>query len=100
LGDGYNRRFGTILVDFERKERIVDDNIHYDEDLEEHWWRTIDFLSTASRSGIVLNPEKFQFAQREVNLQVFILLNIRTDLAEPIVAAAIRRDTRLIISVT
>ncbi|KAJ8359136.1 hypothetical protein SKAU_G00156610 [Synaphobranchus kaupii] len=29
-GDGYNRRFDAILSDFERKERCVDDTIHYD----------------------------------------------------------------------
>jgi len=35
-GDGYNRRFDAILTDFERKERCVDDTIHYDIDLEAH----------------------------------------------------------------
>ena len=43
-GGGYNRRFEAILTDFERKERCVDDTIHYDNDLVEHWWRTIDLL--------------------------------------------------------
>ena len=33
-GDGYNRRFDAILAKFER---IVDDTIHYDSDLEQHW---------------------------------------------------------------
>ncbi len=42
-GDGYNRRFDAILSDFGRKERCVDDSIHYDEDLETHWWRTWNF---------------------------------------------------------
>ena len=44
-GDGYNRRFDSILSTFERKERCVDDTIHYDSDLEQHWWRTIDLLT-------------------------------------------------------
>ena len=42
-------------------ERCVDDTIFWDEDLEKHWWRVINFLEITSRSGIVLNPEKFQF---------------------------------------
>ena len=37
-GDAYNRRFEAVLADFLRKERCVDDTIHYDEDLEMHWW--------------------------------------------------------------
>ena len=70
-GDGYNRRFDSILAEFKRKERCVDDTIHYDADLEEHWWRTIDLLSLLGRSGIVLNVDKFQFSQREVDFAGF-----------------------------
>jgi len=53
--------------DFERKEWCVDDTIYYDEDLEQHWWRIIKFLSTVGNAGIVLNPAKFQFAERMVD---------------------------------
>ena len=44
-GDRYNRHFDAVLAEFERKERCVDDTVHYDTDLEQHWWRTIDFLT-------------------------------------------------------
>ena len=70
-GDGYNRRVDAILSDFERKERCVDDTVFYDDELETHWWRTIKFLSTCGAAGIVLNPDKFQFAQREVDFAGF-----------------------------
>ena len=72
-GDGYNRRVDAILSGFERKERCVDDVVFHDEDLESHWWRAIDFLITCGRAGIVINgkPNKFQFAQREVNFAGF-----------------------------
>jgi len=70
-GDGYNRRFDAIISDFERKERCVDDTIYYDEDLEQHWWRTVKFLSTVGNAGIVLNPAKFQFAERTVDFAGF-----------------------------
>ena len=72
-GDGYNRRFDAILTDFERKERCVDDTVHYDEDLEAHWWRTIDFLIIVGNAGVVLNPTKFQFAKREVEFAGFCI---------------------------
>lgn len=70
-GDGYNRRFDAVLAEFERKERCVDDTVHYDSDLEEHWWRTIDFLTRVGQAGIVLNPDKFQFAGRSVDFAGF-----------------------------
>ena len=70
-GDGYNRRFDAILSDFVRKERCVDDTIHYDSNLEEHWWRTIDFLRMVGEAGIVLNPAKFQFCKKSVEFAGF-----------------------------
>ena len=72
-GDGYNRRFEAILADFDRKERCVDDTCHYDalDDLETHWWRTIELLSTCGAAGIVLNPDKFQFAQTNIEFAGF-----------------------------
>ena len=70
-GDGYNRRFDAVLAEFERKERCVDDTIHYDSDLQEHWWRTIDFLTRVGQAGIVLNPDKFQFAEQNVDFAGF-----------------------------
>ena len=72
-GDGYNRRFSAILSNFQLVERCVDDTIHYDQDLESHWWRTIDFLSLVGTSGIVLNPAKFQFCKREVSFAGFLI---------------------------
>ena len=63
-GDGYNRRFDAILSDFERKERCVDDTIHYDTDLQPHWWRSIDLLIRVGQAGIILNAENFYCARR------------------------------------
>jgi len=78
-GDGYNRRFDAILADFDRKERIVDDTLFHDENLEEHWWRAISFLSTVGQAGIVLNPTKFQFASKEVDFAGFRVTDERID---------------------
>jgi hypothetical protein len=80
-GDGYNRRFESILSDFQRKERCVDDTVFYDDDLESHWWRTIDFLSLVGSAGIVLNSNKFQFSQRSVDFAGFRISN---DKIEPL----------------
>lgn len=49
----------------------MDDTIHYDTDLEQHWWRTIDLLIRVGQSGIMLNTDKFQFAERGVDFAGF-----------------------------
>ena len=45
--------------------------MHYDYDISEHWWRTIEFLSLVGSSGIVLNPDKFQFCRKTVDFAGF-----------------------------
>jgi len=45
--------------------------VHHGSDLEQHWWRTIDFLTRVGQAGIVLNPDKFQFAERSVDFAGF-----------------------------
>ena len=78
-GDGYNRRFQAILEDFPRHARCVDDTIHFDESLEDHYWRTIDFLILVGQSGIVLNRNKFQFASKDVEFAGFRISESRVE---------------------
>ena len=72
-GDAYNRRHAKITAEFPRKETVVDDTCHYDkiDELEQHWWRTIDYLILCGKNGIILNPEKFQFARLTVDFAGF-----------------------------
>ena len=70
-GDGYNQWFDTIIADVQDKERCVDDTVYWDRVLENHWWRTIDFLELVGNAGIVLNPHKFQFAQKDIEFAGF-----------------------------
>ena len=51
--------------------------IFWDADLEKHWWRTIKFLETMGKSGIVLNPEKFQFCTKDVEFAGFRISSTR-----------------------
>ena len=80
-GDAYNRRFEAVIGGFERKERCIDDTIFYDESLESHWWRAIDFFILVGKSGIVLNPKKFQFSLKTVDFAGF---RISEDRVEPL----------------
>ena len=68
---------------------MTDDTLHYDTGLEEHWWRTIDLLTTYGRAGAVLNPDKVQFSQQDVDFAGF---HISEERIEPLTKyyAAIR----------
>ena len=79
--DGYNRRFSAILADLERKERCVDDTVFYDNTLQRHWWRTIEFLRVVRQARIVLYLDKFRFAERSVD---FVGLCIFKSVVEPL----------------
>ena len=70
-GDGYSRRYDEVIADVVRKTKCVDDTAQWDDDLETHWWRMIDFLELCGRNGIILNFNKFQFAQREITFAGF-----------------------------
>ena len=72
-GDGYNRRFDEVLTDFECQKRCVDDTLIFDENLESHWWRSMNFLETVGCAGIVLNPAKFKFCKKVVDFAGFRL---------------------------
>ena len=70
-GDGFNRCLDEVLSDFYSKERCIDDICHFDQDLEDHWWRSIDLLLTLGEAGVIVNPNKFQFAERSVEFAGF-----------------------------
>ena len=70
-GDGYSRRFDEIISDIKQKTKIVDDTALWDSNLETHWWRMIEFIERLGQNGIILNKEKFQFAQRSINYAGF-----------------------------
>jgi len=52
------------------KRGVLDDTVHFDEDLQDHWWRT-DFLRKVGEAGIILNPQKLQFCKKEVEFAGF-----------------------------
>ena len=64
--DGYSKRYDDIIAEVQRKTKQTDDTAMWDKRLITHWWRMIDFLELVGRNGVILNPEKFQFPQREI----------------------------------
>ena len=72
-GDGYTHRYDRIIADIEKKTKCVDDTAFWDKSLEEHWWRIIDYLELMGREGIIINPSKFQFAEKQVDFAGFTI---------------------------
>ena len=74
-GDAYTHRYDRIVAPVERLIKVVDDSLLYDDktDIEQHWWRVIDYLELCGRHGVVLNsePNKFQFSASEVDFTAF-----------------------------
>ena len=65
-GDAYTHRTDNITKDVERKLKIVDDSLLYDNTIEESFYHTWDYLTTCAENGIVANLKKFQFCQDTV----------------------------------
>ena len=72
-GDYYNQRYDEITADVARIVKCVDDATLWDENLEEHWWRMLDYLELVGKNGIILNPSKFQFAEQTIAFAGFIV---------------------------
>ena len=74
-GDAYNARYDEIISEVERKTKCVDDAMIWDDDddLEEHWWRTLDYLTLVGENGIILTLKKLQFSQKVVNFAGFVV---------------------------
>ena len=88
-GDGYTRRYDEIIADVERKTKATDDAVIWDskDQLGEHWWRVIDFLDLVGKNGIIINPEKLQFCQEEVNFAGFKISSHRVEPLPKFIAA-------------
>ena len=69
--DGYTHRYDRIIADIERKTKCVDDTALWGKSLEEHWWRIIDYLELMGHEGIIINPSKFQFAEKQIDFAGF-----------------------------
>ena len=72
-GDYYNQRYDEITADVARIVKCVDDAALWDENLEEHWWRMLDYLELVGKNGIILNPSKFRFAEQTIAFAGFIV---------------------------
>ena len=72
-GDAYTRRYDDIIKDFPRKVKIIDDTLLYDNDIEQSFFHTWDYLTICAKNGIVINKSKFQFCKDTIEFAGLLL---------------------------
>ena len=70
-GDAYTRRYDEIVSDVQNKSKCIDDTILWSNSIEESFHQAANWLDICGRNGIILNPEKFQFAEDTVEFAGF-----------------------------
>lgn len=72
-GDGYNRRFDSIIAGVTNTIHQVDDSLLWETTVEKNFHKTCSFLTLMGRNGMLQNPDKFQFCKMEVNWSGFVI---------------------------
>ena len=70
-GDAYSRRYDEIVSDIPNKSKCIDDTILWSGNIEESFFQAVKWLDVCGRNGIILNPEKFVFAEDTVEFAGF-----------------------------
>jgi hypothetical protein len=70
-GDGYTRRFDEIVAGFPCKTKCIDDTCLWGDTIEDCFYQVCRWLDLCGKNGIILNPDKFFFAQDVVEFAGF-----------------------------
>ena len=66
-GDSYTRRYDEIVAHIKTKIKCIDDTLLWAPTNEDSFHKVVEWLDICGRNGITLNPEKFVFAQDDVD---------------------------------
>merc|ERR1711867_266692 len=80
-GDGYTLRYDNITSSVENKRQAVDDVLLYSNNVKEAFQQNTEYLTLVGRNGIILNRDKFVFAQEIVD---WAGIRITKDSVEPL----------------
>lgn len=72
-GDGYTRRYDSLVTDIPNKTKCIDDALLWAETIEENFHQVVQWLDICGRNGITLNPSKFHFGQDTVEFAGFTI---------------------------
>ena len=70
-GDAYNKRFDMVTAHVKDVQRQVDDSLLWKPTVAECFTHTAEYLTLLGNNGILQNPAKFQFCQKEVDWSGF-----------------------------
>ena len=70
-GDGYSRRYDEIVAEIPNKTKCIDDTVMWSPTIEESFHQAANWLDVCGRNGITLNPDKFVFAEDDVEFAGF-----------------------------
>ena len=79
-GDAFTQRYDEVTKDVKQIAKIIDDALLWDCDVAQAFHRVAEYLTLCGDNGIVLNPDKFRFAEDEVEFAGF---NITKDSVRP-----------------
>ena len=68
-----SRRFNDITIDMERKTRCIDESLLWDDSIESAFWHAMNYIGHCASKGIISNPDKFHFAETEVEFAGFLM---------------------------
>ena len=66
-GDAYTHRYDKITMGFRDIKRVIDDTLLHSKDIESSFHHVAKYLTLVGSNGIILNPDKFNFAEDEVD---------------------------------
>ena len=56
-----------IVMGVKKMRRVIDDTLLYEDNIEKAFFQVAEYLTLVGKNGIILNPDKFQFAADEVD---------------------------------
>ena len=66
-GDAYTARYDRITIGVKKMRRVIDDTLLYEDNVEKAFHQVAEYLSLVGQNGIILNPDKFEFAEDKVS---------------------------------
>ena len=72
-GDAYTARYDSLVAGVAQKTKCIDDALLWSSSIEDAFHQATEWLDICARNGITLNPDKFRFAQDEVEFAGFTI---------------------------
>lgn len=74
-GDAYTSRYDSLVTEVRQVTKCIDDALLWSSTIEGAYHQATEWLDICARNGITLNPDKFHFAEDEVEFAGFEITN-------------------------